>query len=296
MNILIIGSGGQLGRDCTTILQNGHRVTAVDFPAVDISKKNSLQSQFATAEPDVVINCAAFTAVDRCETEQETARAINAEGPRYLAECAAESGCRLIHVSTDYVFDGHKTPPEPYREHDSVNPLSVYGSTKLAGERAVLEILPEAIVLRTAWLYSAHGPNFLKTMLRLALADRYRPVTVVNDQFGSLTWSHTLARQIAVLLDTSLGGIIHATADGFCTWYEGACYFLDKMAVPHSFQPCSTEQYPTPAHRPANSILQNGVLDEQGLSCFVDWRDDVDQLVELFREPLLTEARRALNR
>ena len=296
MNILIIGSGGQLGTDCISVLQDRHRLTAVDYPAVDIGDPDSLKPLFADGRPDIAINCAAFTAVDRCESEPQAAWRINADGPRFLADCAAQAGCRLVHISTDYVFDGRKKPPEPYRESDPVNPLSEYGRSKLAGERAVLERSPETLVLRTAWLYSAHGPNFLKTMLRLALSDPQRAFTIVNDQFGSLTWSHTLARQIGALLDTSLSGIVHATADGHCTWYEGACYFLEKMAVPHSFQPCTTADYPTPAHRPANSILANGVLDGRDLSLFGTWQRDVDRYVEQFGESLFAEARAQLAR
>lgn len=296
MKILIIGSGGQLGTDCVSLLRDRHLVTAVDFPAVDIGNRTSLGILFASSRPDVVINCAAFTAVDRCESEQPAAWRINADGPRFLAECVAENGCRLVHVSTDYVFDGRKKPPEPYLESDPVNPLSEYGRSKLAGEQAVLELVPEAIILRTAWLYSAHGPNFLKTMLRLALSDPARTFAIVNDQYGSLTWSHTLARQIDSLLDTSLCGIVHATADGYSTWHEGACYFLERMAIPHSFRPCTTAEYPTPAHRPANSILKNGVLDDQGLSLFASWQSDVDRFVAAFREHLIAEAKAQLAR
>ncbi len=296
MNILIIGSGGQLGTDCISVLEDRHRLTAVDYPDVDIGNPDSLKELFAGSRPDIAINCAAFTAVDRCESESQDAWRINADGPRFLADCAAQADCRLVHISTDYVFDGRKKPPEPYRESDPVNPLSEYGRSKLAGEQAVLERASGALVLRTAWLYSAHGPNFLKTMLRLALSDPKRPFTIVNDQFGSLTWSHTLARQIGVLLDTSLSGIVHATADGYCSWYQGACYFLKKMAVPHSFEPCTTADYPTPAHRPANSILQNSVLDDQDLSLFGSWQRDVDRYVEQFRESLIAEAHAQLAR
>ncbi|BDD88476.1 dTDP-4-dehydrorhamnose reductase [Desulfofustis limnaeus] len=296
MKILIIGSGGQLGTDCNVILSGNHTIIASDYPAVDIGSRDSVQAALSDARPDAVINCAAFTAVDRCESEREAAWRINADGPRHLADCAAAQQCRLIHISTDYVFDGRKTPPEAYEESDAVNPLSEYGRSKLAGEQAVLERCPEALILRTAWLYSAHGANFLKTILRLALSDATRPFTIVNDQFGSLTWSHTLARQIEKLLETSVSGVVHATADGFCTWYEGACYFLEKMAVPHSFVPCTTEQYPTPAHRPANSILRNRVLDDLGLSVFGSWQKDVDHLVDTCRTKLLAEAQAALAR
>ncbi|NNK94881.1 MAG: dTDP-4-dehydrorhamnose reductase, partial [Desulfobacterales bacterium] len=252
MKILIIGSGGQLGTDCVDILQNNYEIVPIDYPQIDLGSRKSVEDVLHASAPEVIINCAAYTAVDKCETEQEAAWKINADGPRYIAACAATQGCRIIHISTDYVFDGKKGLPEPYYEGDRVNPLSEYGKSKLAGEQETLKCVPEAIILRTAWLYSAHGANFLKTMLKLALSDPARPFKVVNDQFGSLTWSYTLARQIERLLDSSLTGIFHTTSEGYSSWYEAACYFLAKMAVPHSFVPCTTAEYPTAAHRPTN--------------------------------------------
>lgn len=291
MKILIIGSGGQLGTDCIEILSGAHTVAAVDYPEIDITSRQSVARIFADRRPEAVINCAAYTAVDKCETDAEAAWLVNAEGPRFIGELAVEHGCRVVHVSTDYVFDGRKPVPDPYVEHDPVNPLSEYGRSKLAGEKNLQDCCPEALILRTAWLYSAHGPNFLKTMLKLALSDPGRNYTIVNDQFGSLTWSWTLAKQIEILLDSNLSGIIHTTSDGYSTWYEAACYFLDKMGVDHSFVPCTTKEYPTPAHRPTNSILQNKVLDRFGISVFRSWQDDVDTLVEQFKDRLVQDTR-----
>jgi len=291
MNILIIGSGGQLGVDCTKILSGSHRVTALDVPEIDITSRQSLDDAWDAYRPEVVINCAAYTAVDKCETDTGAAWRVNADGPRTIGEIAVGHGSRVIHVSTDYVFDGTKEVPIPYVEDDPVNPLSEYGRSKLAGEQQLQACCPEALILRTAWLYSAHGPNFLKTMLRLALSDPARQYTIVNDQFGSLTWSLTLARQIEKLLDLDLSGIVHTTADGYSSWYEAARYFLDRMGISHSFVACTTEDYPTPAHRPANSILRNKVLDDAGISVFRTWQDDVDIFIAEFGEQLLEEAR-----
>ena len=268
MKVLIIGSGGQLGTDCMTILARNHQVTGIDYPDIDIGESASVEKTVSKEQPDCVVNCAAYTAVDGCESEKQTAWKINRDGPRFIAQSTQKLGCRLIHISTDYVFDGKKPVPEAYEETDQVNPLSEYGKSKLAGEQAIIAEKTESLILRTAWLYSAHGPNFLKTMLKLALSDSNYPFTIVHDQFGSLTWSHTLARQIEVLLDSSLTGIVHATSTGFSSWYEAACYFLKKMDIPHAFTPCTTEQYPTPAHRPANSILANRILQEKRLSVF----------------------------
>jgi len=290
MKVLIIGSGGQLGTDCMTTLAQNHDITGIDYPDIDIGDRSSVESVFEQLNPDCVINCAAYTAVDKCETERNAAWRINSDGPRYIAETAADT-CRIIHVSTDYVFDGNRQVPTPYREYDRVNPLSQYGESKLAGEAVTLKYAENSIILRTAWLYSAHGPNFLKTMLRLALSDPKRPFTIVDDQFGSLTWSHTLARQIEPLIEHSLRGIAHTTSTGYSSWYEAACYFLEKMDISHSFVPCTTEDYPTPAHRPANSILENSVLEKIGLSVFGSWQEHVDQFVNQFRDSLVTEAR-----
>jgi len=295
MKILIIGSGGQLGTDCISVLKNQHRVTAVDYPEIDITSRQSVAETCKTAKPEIIINCAAFTAVDACETEREAAWKVNAEGPSIISETIKAAGGRLIHISTDYVFDGNKPVPESYLESDPVNPLSEYGRSKLAGEKVVLDKLPEAIVLRTAWLYSAHGPNFLKTMLRLALSDPARGFAIVDDQFGSLTWSYTLALQIERLIDTPLSGVIHTTSEDYSSWFQAACYFLEKMGVEHSFAPCSTADYPTAASRPINSILENGVLNSKGISVFRSWQEDVDQFVALHRDMLIKETKDLLD-
>jgi len=295
MKILIIGSNGQLGTDCISVLKNKHRITPLDYPDIDITSRESVAETFTAAGPEIIINCAAYTAVDACESDREAAWKVNGEGPRIIAEEAKAAGGRVIHISTDYVFDGYKPVPGSYLETDPVNPLSEYGRSKLAGERAVLDILPEAIVLRTAWLYSAHGPNFLKTMLRLALSDPTRAFTIVDDQYGSLTWSYTLALQIERLIDTTLSGIIHTTSDNYSSWFQAACYFLEKMEVAHSFAPCTTADYPTAACRPTNSILENKVLDDNGISVFRSWQEDVDQFVAGNREKLIEETTASLD-
>ncbi len=290
MKIAIIGTNGQLGSDCAALLGTTHETIGCDIPLVDITNPDSIGPFLTDVNPDVIINCAAYTAVDGCEEEVSLAWKVNAEGPGHLAKAAAELGSRLIHVSTDYVFDGNRTVPQPYLETDEPNPLSQYGKSKLAGEEAVLAHKKDAVILRTAWLYSATGKNFLKTMLKLAVVDPNRELKVVNDQFGSLTWSFTLALQIEKLLDSGLTGIMHTTAEGYSSWYEAARYFLDTMEVPYSMRPCTTAEYPTLAHRPANSILENSVLKEEGISVFRRWQEDIDRFVEKHREALLEEA------
>ena len=294
MKILIIGARGQLGSDCCNILSADNQTLGCDIPQIDIGDPASVDRYIDDTRPEVIINCAAYTAVDTCETEVELAWKVNAEGPKNLAIAARRTDSRLIHISTDYVFDGTKPAPQSYSEDDPTNPLSQYGRSKLAGEEYIAALGGNAIILRTAWLYSAYGKNFLKTMLRLALADSKRPLKVVDDQYGSLTWSYTLALQIRKLLHSDMTGIIHATSDGHSTWYGAARYFLEAMQVPHNLAPCATAEYPTAAHRPANSILANTRLDKAGISTFGSWQRDVDTFVSQFRENLIEEAKAAL--
>jgi len=293
MKIAIIGVNGQLGSDCDTILSADNETVGCDIPEVNIASRESVDTFLDKNRPDVIINCAAYTAVDGCESETDLSWQINAEGPEYLAQAAERLNSRLVHISTDYVFDGYKKIPEPYIETDTPNPLSQYGKSKLAGEKMVAEYAPNHIILRTAWLYSASGKNFLKTMLKLAISDPERELKVVNDQYGSLTWSYTLAQQIQKLLHSDLNGIMHTTAEGHSSWYEAARYFLDGMEVPYRMSPCTTAEYPTPAHRPANSILANKVLQDAGLSTFISWQEDIDTFIGRYREQLLAEAKKS---
>jgi dTDP-4-dehydrorhamnose reductase len=289
MKIIIIGAKGQLGSDCCTLLAEKNETVGCDIPRINIGDKASVDQYLGDMVPDVIVNCAAYTAVDGCESEVELAWKVNAKGPEYLAGAAEQLGARLIHISTDYVFDGHKPAPSPYLETDKPNPLSQYGKSKLAGELAVQRISSNHIILRTAWLYSASGGNFLKTMLKLALADPDRQLKVVDDQFGSLTWSYNLAQQIEKLLDSDIHGIVHTTSEGYSNWYQTARYFLDRMEVPYSMRPCTTEEYPTPAHRPANSILENKVLKDAGISVFKSWQEHLDDFIERHGQQLLAE-------
>lgn len=290
MKILITGGQGQLGSDVFALLGKEHETFLYGSKELDICDKENVHHVISTRQPDVVINCAAYTAVDNCETETEQAWKVNANGPENIAKSLQEREGRLIHISTDYVFDGNKPSTESYSESDPTAPLSEYGKSKLAGEQAIGKHSNNYLILRTAWLYGWQGNNFLKTMLRLALANPTLERKVVNDQYGSLTWTATLARQIQKLLSSDMQGIVHATAEGSSTWYEGACYFLDAMKVPYNLTPCATSEYPTPAHRPGNSILENTRLQQGGCSVFTSWQDDIDQYVKQYRTRLLDEA------
>ncbi len=289
--LLITGGKGQLGMDCTQVLAPDHAVTSVDIDTLDITDPTQVNAICRKVNPAVIINCAAYTQVDQCETEVAAARAANAAAPAHLAACAREYDATLIHISTDYVFDGQKPPPEPYLESDPTVPVSVYGQTKLDGERAVATSGCRFIVLRTAWLYGFHGRNFLKTMLKKALFSPGATLNVVNDQFGSPTWSYRLALQIRRLINSKAGGIYHASAEGHGTWFDLASLFLEKMNVAHRIMPCATSEYPTPAIRPKNAILENRRLTEQGLNMMIDWRRDLEEFTATYGNRLLAECR-----
>jgi len=289
MKIVILGGKGQLGNDCTKVLNEIHDVMSVDLDELDITDISQVEAAAGNFGADVIVNCAGFTRVDDCETEKELACKVNVEGPGNLAVAAKNQGAQLIHISTDYVFDGRKRAPEPYTEKDDPNPISYYGVTKLAAEEAIRRTIDNHIILRTAWLYGIRGQNFLKTMLTLALKDPQREIKIVNDQFGSPTWSYRLALQIEKLIESGGNGTFHATSEGYCTWYGLATYFLGKMGVPHSFVPCTTAEYPTPAVRPMNSILENRRLKEAGINLMQGWKSDLDEFVFRFRDRLINE-------
>jgi len=295
MKVVITGGTGQLGSDCGEVLSRRFEVVSLGSKDVDITSYASVKRLLAETSPQVILNCAAFTQVDACETQRDVAWQVNVEGPRNLAAAAAEVGARLIHISTDYVFDGRKPIPEPYTETDDTGPLSYYGKTKLAAEDAIREATDNHMILRTAWMYGIRGQNFLKTMLKLAIKDPDKEIRVVNDQYGSPTWSYRLALQIDRLIDAGMPGTYHATSEGYCSWYQLAADFLSRMGVRHKVMPCTTQEYPTPAVRPANCILENRRLKESGLNLMEEWKSDVTQFVTKFRERLINETEDALS-
>ena len=289
MKILLTGGTGQLGRDCKKVLGNRFQVFSLGSKDLDITDEAAVGQMMAHVNPDIVLNCAAFTKVDDCETKKKLAWKVNVEGPKYLAKISRNYDAKIIHISTDYVFDGLRMVPDPYVETDETSPLSQYGLTKLEGEKAIRRATENHVILRTAWVYGINGKNFLKTMLRIAIKDPGKEIKVVNDQFGSPTWSFRLAKQIEKVIDGNGQGTYHATSEGYCTRYKLATHFLEEMKIPHSLLPCTTEEFPTPARRPLNSILENARIKESGLQLMQAWKEDLDQFVSLFKERLLDE-------
>ena len=289
MKILVTGGKGQLGTDCVRVFRETHEVLAIDLDELDITRRVDLEALVQKFMPDIIINCAAYTQVDHCEIEKKLAWNVNVTGTENLVNCMKKQGERLIHISTDYVFDGRKKIPDPYVETDQPNPVSYYGKTKHESEKVVQRASDRHVIVRPAWMYGVNGYNFLKTMLSLALKNPGHEIKVVNDQYGSPTWSYALALQIERIIHAHAGGIYHATGEGFCTWFELAEYFLNKMQVPHNIVPCTSREYPTRAQRPKNSILENRHLKEKGINIMSQWQDDIDEFVSGFGEDLVAE-------
>ncbi len=289
MKIIITGAKGQLGMDCAGVLGQKHRILAIDLDEIDITLLSDVEKTIKKFLPDIIVNCAAYTQVDNCEIEKKPAWDVNVTGVENLATVLRKSGGQLIHISTDYVFDGRKNLPEPYTEEDETNPISYYGITKLEGEKAVQQTIDNHIILRTAWMYGVNGYNFLKTMVKLALVSPEKEIKVVNDQFGSPTWSYMLAKQIELLIKTGGRGIYHATSEGYCSWYDLATCFLDNLGISHAVVPCSSEEYQRPAPRPQNSILENRRLKEGGINIMSHWTKDLKQFADDFGEDLIRE-------
>ncbi|HEY5050077.1 MAG TPA: dTDP-4-dehydrorhamnose reductase [Acidothermaceae bacterium] len=266
---LVVGAGGQLGTDLMRVL-DGQYVIGLTRHELDITDVDAVARAVAAVVPSVIVNAAAYTAVDVAETDEATAFTANVTAPAALAAAAAIAGAKLVHVSTDYVFAGDATAP--YDEAAATGPKSAYGRTKLAGEQAVFASLPDAYVVRTAWVYGASGANFVKTMARL---EREREtVSVVDDQRGSPTWSHDLARGLVALGSSGAGGgIYHCTNTGETTWFGFTRAIFEELgADPERVLPTTTAAFPRPAPRPAYSVLGNRRWIEAGLEPLPHWR------------------------
>ncbi|EWC42404.1 dTDP-4-dehydrorhamnose reductase [Stutzerimonas stutzeri] len=277
MKILITGSTGQLARELQLELAGTGTLLALGHNALDLAVPERIREQVGLLRPDLIINAAAYTAVDPAETHREQAFAVNARGPQVLAEEAARLGVPLIHYSTDYVFDGRKA--EPYSEDDLPQPLSVYGASKLAGERAIQAVGGEYLILRTSWVYSEYGKNFLLTMQRL-LQER-DALSVVSDEVGAPTWAATIARTTAELIrKRSAGqggpsGLYHLTASGETSWYGFACSIAERLQqlgrLRAEIKPILSRDYPTAAQRPLNSRLNCSRLQHDWGISLPDW-------------------------
>ena len=277
--ILVVGSSGQLGRQMQIAFKAKHQAfRAVDYPDIDIAQPDSVKRLIDEIQPRTVVNCAAYTNVNKAETDEEAAFAINALGPKNLAQICGNLSIDLVHISTDYVFSGvpnmENGVPRPFVETDPCAPATAYGRTKLAGERLVQENCDRWYILRTAWLYG-DGHNFVRTMLRLA--ETRDTLTVVDDQIGSPTSTVDLAEAVCALVGSGEYGLYHATCEGQCSWYDFAKRIFELAEKPVFVRPVTAEEYsrmsPDAAPRPSWSVLENKRLKESGKNVFRHWDD-----------------------
>jgi dTDP-4-dehydrorhamnose reductase len=296
LKILLTGKNGQVGAELAVLLPSLGEVVSFDRRELDLSNPAQIRRAIREMRPTVIVNAAAYTAVDKAETDKEQARIINVDAPALMAEEAKRIGAVLVHYSTDYIFDGSRDLP--YQETDRPNPINVYGQTKLAGEEAIRAVGPSHLIFRTAWVYGTRGRNFLLTILRLAT--EREELRIVRDQFGAPTWSHEIAKgTVRVLAQFSqhsedagsrLGGTYHMTAAGKTTWFEFAEAILEKSRrisqdvawfaaatagrplAARRIIPIATEQYPTPARRPVYSVLSNARLRQAFGFELPDWK------------------------
>ena len=279
MKILIAGSNGMLGHDLINVLKDNHELVLTTSKTLDITDEKQVMDAIRQHEPDIVINAAAYTDVDGCEENQDLAYAVNGEGVRNLALACSEIDCPLVHVSTDYVFDG--SARNPIAEDGEIGPISVYGKSKLKGEQSILEILDKYFIVRTAWLYGVNGKNFPKTMLELA--KNHSEITVVYDEVGTPTYTLDLAKGISELVGTDFYGIYHLTNSGSCSWCEFSRLIFEIADADVKVIPVTASEFARPAPRPSYSVLKNENWIKKGFKPFRSYKDAIKDYIELIK-------------
>lgn len=277
MRVLVTGVKGQLGYDVVNELEErGHESVGVDIEEMDITDAASVETVITEAGVDAVIHCAAYTAVDAAEDNEELCRKVNEEGTRNIARVCKELDLKMMYISTDYVFNGQGT--RPWEPDDEREPLNVYGETKCGGELAVEELLDKYFIVRIAWVFGVNGKNFIKTMLNLGKTRD--SLTVVSDQVGSPTYTYDLARLLVDMIETDKYGRYHATNEGFCSWYEFACEIFRQAGMNVSVSPVDSSAYPAKAKRPMNSRMSKDKLDEMGFERLPSWQDALGRYLQ----------------
>lgn len=280
MRVLVTGVKGQLGFDVCKHLQ-ARNITnkGVDLEDFDLTDQHGTFNAITAYAPDVIVHCAAYTAVDKAETNQEVCRRVNLDGTRHVALAAKHLNAKMIYISTDYVFNGQGTLP--FEVDAPIDPQNVYGITKALGEAEVRAILDKFFIVRISWAFGANGNNFIKTVMRLGVEKD--SVNVVNDQIGSPTYTEDLAPLLCDMLQTERYGTYHATNEGYCSWYEFAKLIMSEAKLTCKVNPITTHEYPTPAKRPFNSRLSKESLDKAGFHRLPAWQDAVKRYIALCR-------------
>lgn len=283
MKVLVTGARGQLGYDVVgELAKRGHTPFAANSDNMDITDSAQVAAVITQEQPDAVIHCAAYTAVDKAEEDVRLCREVNAQGTENIAKLCGERGIKMIYISTDYVFDG--TGERPWEPDDAVTqPLNVYGQTKYEGEQAVQRYVDKYYIVRIAWVFGRNGSNFVKTMLRLGKQNK--AVKVVNDQIGSPTYTVDLAVLLCDMLEIDRYGIYHASNEGFCSWYDFACEIfraagMDEVEV----TPVSSGEFPSKAARPKNSRLSKDKLEANGFGRLPVWQDAVKRYIAVLKQ------------
>lgn len=278
MKVLVTGVKGQLGYDVVNeLVKRGHTAVGTDVEEMDITNAAKVREVLLSESPDAVIHCAAYTAVDAAEENVELCRKINAEGTENIAKVCQELDCKLLYVSTDYVFNGEgERPWEPYDERE---PLNVYGQTKYEGELAVEKYVKKSFIVRIAWVFGVNGKNFIKTMLRLG--KDHDELTVVADQLGSPTYTYDLAKLLVDMIESDKYGRYHATNEGLCSWYDFAVEIFRQAGMDVHVRPVTSEEYPAKAKRPHNSRMDKSRLDLNGFERLPHWKDALSRYLDI---------------
>jgi len=280
MKVLVTGSKGQLGYEIMNMLNEKEDVVGIDIETLDITDSKNCYQYITSLQPDVVIHTAAYTNVDGCESNADLAYRVNVIGTQNIASACLACDAKMIYISTDFVFDGKKN--DPYDEFDDPNPISIYGRSKLAGEKMVQSILNKYFIVRTAWLYGLNGNNFVKTMLRLA--KEKDEISVVNDQWGTPTYTKDLSQVICKLLYTNNYGIYHGSNKGSCTWYDFAKKIFELAEMKNIIvKPITTEDLGRPAKRPKYSVLRNYMLELTIGDSFRQWESSLEEYISELR-------------
>ncbi len=280
MKVLVTGVKGQLGHDVMNELaKRGLDSVGVDIDEMDVTDRVSVGKVIREAAPDAVIHCAAYTAVDAAEENEELCRRVNAGGPRNIAEVCRELDIKMLYISTDYVFSGEGE--RPWEPEDERAPQSVYGRTKCEGEIAVQELLEKYFIVRIAWAFGVNGNNFVKTMLKLSA--NHDTLRVVSDQYGSPTYTYDLARLLVDMILTEKYGVYHATNEGICSWYEFACAIFREAGISVNVVPVTTEEYGARAKRPVNSRMSKEKLTEAGFERLPGWQDALKRYLQVLK-------------
>jgi dTDP-4-dehydrorhamnose reductase len=289
MKLLLLGGSGMLGSDCKEVLGNDYDVIAPSKKDLDIVSWDVVIENLQKLSPAIILNCAGFTDVDACETEDFIVRKVNIEGPRNLAQGSARFNCRLVHISSDYVFSGQKGIPQPYFEDDPVDPVSAYGRSKVESEVAVRENASNYIIIRTGWLYGYNGNSFINSILKNSVTKK--KIKVIEDQVGSPTWTYRLALQIKELLKTDAKGTFHTTSEDYCSRADYARHILKYMKIKTPIESCKMNDFKQAAKRPKNCILENRLLKKIGINIMQDWKTDLDSYLEQYGKELLKQVK-----